>query len=224
MRVCVCVCVCASRLQCRNQPSLYHHWPNSPSVPVSYRNSTSHCYSNSHTISVLWNRSGTLLVYACMSVCVCVCVCVCVAQSRICVYVCLCACTHACLTVFFSACLHLVLFSVLQPVPARTHSRTHTVFVCVCVCVCVCVWVCACAQRPTVYMGHSLRNHNPTFGPTYSLGFHSSCLAKLMATSIMTSPQHSVIGLQTPGLSANRTLLWWRTASSGCPDWLWGRD
>lgn len=57
-------------------------------------------------------------------------------------------------------------------------------------------------------MGQCLRYHNPMFGPTYSLGFHSSCLAKLMATSMMTSSQHSVIGLQTPGPSANHTLLW----------------
>lgn len=70
------------------------------------------------------------------------------------------------------------------------------------------VYVCVCAGRPTVYMGHSLRSHNPMFGPTYSLGFHSFCLAKLMATSIMTSPHHSVIGLQTSGLSANNRWHW----------------
>lgn len=71
----------------------------------------------------------------------------------------------------------------------------------------VCVFVCVLREAHGVYGSPSLRNHNPTVGPTHSLGFHSSCLAKLMATSIMTSPQHSVIGLQTPRLSANRTLL-----------------
>lgn len=123
---------------------------------------------------------------------------VCVLHFHVSVYerVCVCALMHV-----FLACLHVVLYSSVYYslyllIYMHASLRTHT----------VCVRVLA--QRPTVYMGHCLRNRNPMFGPTYSLGFHSSCLAKLMATSIMTSPQHLVIGLQTPGLSANHTLLW----------------
>lgn len=62
---------------------------------------------------------------------------------------------------------------------------------------------------PAVYMDHSLRNHNPTFEPIYSQGgFTFPCLAELMATSIMTSPQHPLIGWQTAPLSANPAAIW----------------
>lgn len=91
------------------------------------------------------------------------------------------------------------------------------------------LWVCARAPSNT----YSLYNTHPCSSSsvpsvcvcwnvwtTYSKGFHSFCLAKLMATSIMTSSQHSVIGLQTLSLSANHVILCWYTPSSGYSNWL----
>lgn len=81
-------------------------------------------------------------------------------------------CTHSCITIFscslFAYCL--AVHSVLQPVPACTHAWRFAITVCMCVSVCASVWVCGFAGRPMVYMGHSLRSHNPTFEPIYSQG------------------------------------------------------
>lgn len=131
-------------------------------------------------------------------ICACVCVCVCWDKS-----------TFARMFASASRFTHSLSFFLCECAPSNTYSlyNIHPVPA-------VCVRARVCVR---VYWN---------VWTTYSKGFHSLCLAKLMATSIMTSSQQSVIGLQTLSLSANHTILCRYTPSPGCSHWLkrrgWG--
>lgn len=165
-------------------------------MPVSYRYSTLRSFAAIRT---------PLVGYGITAECFCMCVCVCCTGMRTCVLV----CAHSCITIFscslFAYCL--AAHSVLQPVPACTHAWRFAITMCGCVSVCLCGCV-GLQGGPRCIWVTLLGAIIPRLNQFTHRGFHFSCLAKLMATSIMTSPQHSVIGLQTLRLSANPIVIW----------------